>query len=172
MGQIVTKDNFMDARFDAFRRFGKQWGIVIAGNIEDFNCMTLGWGMFGNVWARTNFALSIYVQPSRHTFEYMEKYDYFTVCFLPESHRKDAEIIGTLSGRDCDKVALTNLTPIALEHGVGFAEAELSFVCRKVCSQQFELERTPPEMQKGMYAKLDPHYMYIGYIEDAFGEIE
>lgn len=169
MAQIITKENYLDAQYDVFRKFSTQWGIVTAGSMDDFNCMTLGWGMMGNIWGHPGAALTIYVQPSRYTFRYMERNDYFTVCFLPESHRRDAEILGTLSGRDCDKVAMTCLTPKALEQGVGFEEAELTFVCRKVCSQQFELERTPEHMRRGMYSKLEPHYMYIGYIEDAFG---
>ena len=172
MGQTINTENFMDARFDAFSRFGSRWGIVVAGNMDDFNCMTLGWGMFGNVWSHTKPSIAVFVQPSRYTFEYMDKNEYFTVCFLPESHRKDAEILGTVSGRDCDKISLTNLSPKALSHGVGFEEAELTFVCRKVSSQQFDLKNTPPEMQRGMYSKLEPHYMYIGYVEEAFGEID
>ena len=172
MAQIITKENYLDAQYDVFRKFSTQWGIVTAGSVDNFNCMTLGWGMMGNIWGHPGAALTIYVQPSRYTFDFMERNDYFTVCFLPESHRRDGEILGRVSGRDCDKVALTSLTPKALEHGVGFAEAELTFVCRKICSQQFELERTPEHMRLGMYSKLEPHYMYIGYIEDAFGEMK
>jgi len=41
-----------------------------------------------------------------------------------------------------------------------------------VSSQQFDLKNTPPEMQPGMYSKLEPHYIYIGYVEEAFGEID
>ncbi len=169
MDKIITKENFRDASYDVFKKFNDQWGIVTAGGIDDYNCMTLGWGMMGNVWAHPGSALTIYVQPSRYTFEYMEKNDYFTVCFLPEEHRADAEILGTLSGRDGDKVAKTKLTPVAMEHGVGFVESELTFVCRKVCSQQFDINCVPEAMRKGMYSRLEPHYFYIGYIEDAFG---
>ncbi len=169
MEQIITKENYRDAQYDVFRKFNSQWAIVTAGNMDDYNCMTLGWGMMGNVWGHPGSALTIYVQPSRYTFEYMERNDYFTVCFLPEEYREDARILGTLSGRDGDKVAKTKLTPVAMEHGVGFAESELTFVCRKVCSQQFDIDKVPEHMREGMYSKLEPHYFYIGYIEDAFG---
>jgi len=169
MAEIITKENFIDGKYDVFRKFNSQWAIVTAGVIDDYNCMTLGWGMMGNVWGHPGSAVTIYVQPSRYTFEYMEKNDYFTLCFLPEEKRRDGEILGTLSGRDGDKVAKTSLTPVAMEHGVGFAESELTFVCRKVCSQQFDMDRVPEFMRSGMYSRLEPHYFYIGYIEDAFG---
>ena len=169
MEQIITKENFIDGKYDVFRKFNSQWAIVTAGSIDDYNCMTLGWGMMGNVWGHPGSALTIYVQPSRYTFEYMERNDFFTVCFLPEEYREDAQLLGTLSGRDGDKVAKTKLHPVAMEHGVGFEESELCFVCRKICSQQFDLDKVPEFMREGMYSKVEPHYFYIGYIEDAFG---
>ncbi len=172
MSQIITKGNYMDAQYDVFKKFSTQWAIVNAGTADDFNCMTLGWGMMGNIWGHPGAALTIYVQPSRYTFEYMERSDYFTVCFLPEQYHKAAEILGTVSGRDCDKVAMAGLTPKNLENGIGYEEAELTFVCKKICSQQFDINCVPEHMREGMYSKLEPHYMYIGYIEDAFGEMK
>lgn len=171
MSQIITKDNFMDAQYDVFRKFSQQYALVSAGTMDHFNCMTLGWGMMGNLWGHPGSALTIYVQPSRYTWEFMEQYDHFVVTFFPQEYREEVLTLGRVSGRDCDKVALTRLTPVALEKGVGFEQAELTFVCRKVCSQQFGMENVPEFMQKGMYSRLEPHYMYIGFIEDAFGQV-
>ena len=84
----------------------------------------------------------------------------------------DALTLGRISGRDGNKIAHTRLTPVALSHGVGYKEAELTFVCRKICAQQFDFDATPPHMQQGMYSKLAPHYFYIGAVEDAFGEMK
>lgn len=172
MSEIITKENFVDANYDVFRKFSTQWAIVTAGNMENWNCMTLSWGMMGNIWGHPGAALTIYVRPCRHTFKFMEENDYFTVCFLPEANRKDAEILGTLSGRDGDKVAKTSLTPVAMEHGVGFAESELTFVCKKIFSQQFDFDRVPEKLKDTMYTDHEPHHMYIGYIVDAFGEMK
>lgn len=172
MAEIITNENYLDGKYDVFRKFSTQWGIVTAGSIDDYNCMTLGWGMMGNIWGHPGAALTIYVQPSRYTFQFMQKNDYFTVCFLPEEYRKAGEILGTLSGRDCDKVAAAGLTPLAMEHGVGFAQSELTFVCKKICAQQFDIDCVPEHMRNGMYSRLEPHYMYIGYVVDAFGEMK
>jgi len=169
---LITKENFRTACYDVFQKFTDQYAIVTAGDMQDFNCMTLGWGMMGNVWGHPGPALTVYVQPSRYTFEYMQKNAYFTVCFLPKEYHDDALTLGRISGRDGDKIAHTRLTPVALAQGVGYKEAELTFVCRKICAQQFDFAATPKHMQEGMYSKLAPHYFYIGAVEDAFGEMK
>lgn len=172
MSQIVNLDNFIEAKYDVFKKFHQQLGILTCGNQEDFGCMTIGWGMMGNIWGHPGSAITVYVHPSRHTFEYMQKVDYFTVCFLPEKFHEDAIALGTHSGRDCDKLALTGLIPKVLKHGIGFEQAELTFVCKKLCAQQFDIDTVPAFVRDGIYSKLEPHYMFIGAIEDAFGKIE
>lgn len=168
----INKENFREASYDVFSKFAGQCAIVTAGDMQDFNCMTLGWGMMGNIWGHPGSALTIYVQPSRYTFEYMQKNTYFTVCFLPREYHEDALTLGRISGRDGDKIAHTRLTPKALAYGVGYEEAELTFVCKKICAQQFDMDCVPDFMKEGMYKTYAPHYFYIGAVEDAFGEMK
>lgn len=172
MGQLINQNNFIEAKYDVFKKFRQQLGILTCGDLADFRCMTIGWGMMGNVWGHPGSAITVYVHPSRHTFEYMRDKDYFSVCFLPEQYHADAVTLGTHSSRDGDKIALTGLTPKALEHGVSFEQAELTFVCRKLCAQQFDIGAVPDSVQKGIYSKMEPHYMFIGAVEDAFGTVE
>ena len=61
-------------------------------------------------------------------------------------------------------MALTALTPVAVEHGVDYREAELSFVCRKLYSHQFEQEKVPKEVADWIYTRVPPHTMFIGEI--------
>ena len=96
----------------------------------------------------------------------MENNDCLTVSFFPEKYRQDLGILGSKSGRDGDKVALTRLTPAAGEHGVDFEQAELSFVCRKLYSHQFEKEQVPREVADWIYNRMPPHTMFIGEIVD------
>ena len=97
---------------------------------------------------------------------FLEENEYFTVSFFPEACRKDLGILGSRSGRDGDKVALTSLTPVGIEHGVDFAEAELTFVCKKLYAHQFEKEQVPPEVAAWIYSRVPPHTMFIGEIVD------
>ena len=63
-------------------------------------------------------------------------------------------------------MALTSLTPVGIEHGVDFAEAELTFVCKKLYAHQFEKEQVPPEVAAWIYSRVPPHTMFIGEIVD------
>ena len=153
----------------AFKVYDKEWALVTAGNMENFNTMTISWGGLGTIWNKP--VATVYVKPIRHTHSFLDSNEYFTVSFFDEKYKKDLGVLGTLSGRDGDKVAKTSLTPVALERGVGFAQSELTFVCRKVFSQQFDINCVPEKWREGVYSRYEPHYMYIGYIEDAFGEV-
>jgi len=162
--------DFQDKRYDVFRMFNDRWALVTAGNIEHYNTMTIGWGSLGTIWGPPHNGRSIvtvYVSPDRYTHEFLEKNDYFTVSFFPEEYRRDLALLGSRSGRDGDKVALTALTPLAVEHGVDFAQAELTFVCRKLYSHQFEAEKVPEEVHDWIYTRVSPHTMFIGEIVEA-----
>lgn len=80
----IDRNNFIEAKYDVFQKFHKQLGILTCGSGDDFRCMTIGWGMMGNIWGHPGSAITVYVNPSRYTFEYLMEKDYFTVCFLPE----------------------------------------------------------------------------------------
>ena len=166
---VITRENFMDQQYEIFRKFSRQFAVLTAGTPEKFNAMTIGWGMLGNVWGHTP-GITVYVSPDRYTWDFMESSELFTVCFFDESHKKDVMTLGTTSGRNQDKITLTSLTPVPVGGTVGFREAELSFLCRKVYGAQFNLEKLP-DFTQDMYKRFAPHYEYIGFIEDAFGTI-
>ena len=161
--------DFQDKRYDVFRMFNDRWALVTAGTIGHYNTMTIAWGSLGTIWGpphRGKPILTVYVSPARYTHEFLEENEYFTVSFFPEEYRGDLSLLGSRSGRDGDKVSRTALTPVALPHGVDFAQAELTFVCRKRYAHQFEKDRVPPEVADWIYSRVPPHTMFIGEIED------
>ncbi len=87
-----------------------RWMLITAGNIGSWNTMTASWGGFGRLWNRD--VAFVFVRPTRHTFAFMESSDLFSLCFFGEEHRKMLAICGSVSGRDCDKAALTGLVPL------------------------------------------------------------
>ena len=93
--------------------WAKQWLVLTAGDFNEgrFNSMTVGWGSLGTMWNRP-FA-QVVVRPTRHTFEFMEQYDTFTLCAFPKTCRDALLLIGSRSGRDGNKIADAGLTPIA-----------------------------------------------------------
>ena len=161
--------DFAEKKYDVFSMFNDRWALVTAGSLEDYNTMTIGWGSLGTIWGPPHKGkpiVTVYVSPARYTHSYLEENDYFTVSFFPEEYRKDLAILGSRSGRDGDKVALTALEPVAVEHGVDFRQAELTFVCKKLYSHQFELEQVPTEVADWIYTRVPPHTMFIGEVVD------
>ena len=159
--------DFTEKKYNVFQMFNDQWALVTAGSLDDYNTMTIGWGSMGTIWGpphQGKQVLTVYVSPARYTHDYLERNDYFTVSFFPEEYRRDLGILGSRSGRDGDKVALTQLTPLAVEHGVDFEQASLTFVCRKLYSHQFEKDRVPADVADWIYTRVPPHTMYIGEI--------
>lgn len=155
---------------DIFKLFDDYWALVTAGTPEDYNTMTISWGSLGTIWApRGNGRqiATIYIKPSRYTFNYLEKSDYYTISFFPEEKRKDLAYLGSHSGRDEDKLAATSLTPVEKAHGtMGFAEASLTLVCHKLYSDGFKKENIPADIVAAYYDGEDPHHFYIGEIVD------
>ena len=148
-----------------FEIFDKQWALVTAGTPESFNTMTISWGGLGTLWNMP--AATVYVRPSRYTHEFMDRERFFTVSFFGEEHRRALGLLGSKSGRDGDKLALTRLTARAAGDGVGYAQAALTLVCKKIYSEQLKKDRIPAEAVTTFYSGddgIEPHYMYIGEV--------
>ena len=124
--------NVSDLSINPFSKIGKDWMLLTAGNSENFNTMTASWGQLGVLWSRN--VLTCYIRPNRYTYEFVEDNEYFTASFFGEQYRKALSFCGAHSGRDCDKIKETGLTPAVLGKGISFEEADMVFVCRKLYS--------------------------------------
>ena len=153
----------MNFNTDILTLFDKGWALVTAGDISDFNTMTISWGGMGTLWSKP--VATVYVKPVRYTHEFMENNDYFTISFFEEEYRKALELLGSKSGRDCDKVMESRLTPVRIgENIVGYVQAFRTLVCRKIYSQELDVNAMPEAVREAYYTKEAPHTMYIGEI--------
>lgn len=119
------------AQEDVFDLISRQWMLVTAGTSEKFNMMTASWGGVGWLWNKP--VAFIFIRPERYTHEFIEANERLTLSFYPEDCRKALQICGSKSGRDMDKVAETELSPIVLENAtMTFKEARLTLDCRKL----------------------------------------
>ena len=75
--------------------FKERWALVTAGTMDDHNACTIGWGSLGTLWGRRT--VTVYVYPSRRTFDYLRARDTFTVSFFPPAFKKALGVMGTLS---------------------------------------------------------------------------
>lgn len=151
-----------DLSLKVFEVFHSDWALVTAGTPEDFNTMTIGWGGLGTLWSRD--VATVYVKPCRYTHDYLEKNDVFTVSFFPEDYKKDLALLGRKSGRDGDKVAETALTPVSVGSSVGFKEASLTILCKKIYRQDLDVSAIPAEVIDDYYTEEAPHTMYVGEV--------
>jgi flavin reductase (DIM6/NTAB) family NADH-FMN oxidoreductase RutF len=138
--------------------------LVIAGKVDSFNTMTIGWGVTGVLWGKDVFI--VYVRPSRYTYEFMENNEYFTVSFYDDEYKKAMGYLGTKSGRDTDKVKDVNFTPIKCGESVTFKESNLTILCRKIYIQDLDQKAFTEDVNQRYYPTDDVHRYYIGEIID------
>jgi flavin reductase (DIM6/NTAB) family NADH-FMN oxidoreductase RutF len=116
---------------NVFKLLDKDWMLVTAGNLEDYNTMTASWGHLGILWSLP-IAIA-YIRPQRYTSGFANRYPDYTLSFFTDRYRPALQFCGTRSGRDHDKAAETGLTPVQTERGnVIFEEARLVLECRKI----------------------------------------
>ena len=150
-------------QINPFEKFGKQWALLTAGNPERYNAMTISWGGMGTLWGKP--VVTVYVRPTRYTYEFMESSDFFTLSFFEEQYRKDLELLGSRSGRDEDKLALTSLTPEPVGRAaVTFREAKEVLVCRTMYRQDLVRDYMEKEIMERLYIYDEPHRMYIAEV--------
>lgn len=162
----------MDVRKD-FTENGFQWfhdaEILAAGNEEQHNAMTIGWGGIGTLWGRT--AMTVYVAEQRYTKKFMDESAYFTVMAFDVAHSKVLEYMGSKSGRDGDKAAALGLHTAYTENGTPYyVEADLVIECRTMYAAPFDPQYFKDDVPKRMYANFPAglHSMYIGEVVNAW----
>ena len=149
-----------------FTKFDKDWAIVTAGTKDKFNGMTISWGCMGTLW-RTP-VVQIFIKPVRYTSKFLEESEYFTVSFYDKKYKKAMGIMGSKSGKDCDKVKEAGLTPKFLEHGITFEEASETYVCKKIYMCQMDKSKFPELAQKFYASKGEEpaHFVIFGQVEE------
>jgi len=150
--------------------FSRQWLLLTCGDYakKEFNSMTIGWGAFGTLWQKP--FIFVAVRHSRYTFEFMEKFDSFTLAGFPHEYHRALSLLGSRSGRDGDKITDSGLTPepSKLIAAPSFKEAELLVECRKMYWNDLNPVHFLDESIYDIYQKRDFHRIYYGEILQVF----
>lgn len=80
--------------------------LIVSKKGDKVNAMTASWGLIGNIWNQPTF-LSV-IRETRFTKELVDSSDFCSFCFL-DGFNKELGYLGTVSGRDEDKLAKMNL---------------------------------------------------------------
>lgn len=153
--------NPMELNANAFDVIGKQWLLVTAAK-EDGTCntMTASWGGFGIMWGK-NVAYVV-IRPQRYTKEFIDASATLSLSVLPEEYRRTLSYLGTVSGRDEDKIAKAELTVKYDGETPYFDESNLVFICEKLFAQPYDpnsfIDKTLIEKN---YPNEDYHTLYI-----------
>jgi len=153
-----------EIRINPFERFNSDWALVTAGTPEHYNSMTISWGSMGTIWNKP--VISVYVRPDRYTWRFLKENDTFTVSFFPAHCREALSKMGTLSGRDCDKIAEAGLTPKPVQGGMTFAEAEQTFVLKKLYMHELDYDSVPEAAKRIYQNGIEPHSLIMGEVTE------
>ena len=155
---------------DAVDLWMNRWLLLTAGTYDDCNMMTVAWGSIGCMWSKP-FA-QVVVRPQRHTRKYIDQSDSFTLCAFPEKYRKYLQTLGTLSGKDGDKLSQTGLTLMGSQKvsAPSYNEANLILECRTMYRQDMDPSGFLDKTIQDNYAADDYHRIYFGEILAAFCE--
>ena len=148
-----------------FNTIGQDWFAIMAGDENGSNAMTAGWGGMGVMWGKNVFF--VVVRRSRYTHEFLDKHDRFSITFFPDKKgRMLLKYLGSVSGRDEDKVK-NSRTTIDYDDGVPFLdEGKIVFICKKMYRGAIDPEDfLDSAIDAEWYKDGDYHDLYIGEVE-------
>lgn len=149
-----------------FQTWEERWFLLTAGDFATgaFNCMTVAWGSMGVMWHRP--FVQVVVRPTRHTHRFLEEYPTFTLCLFPPSFHQALLHLGTVSGRDGDKLRGTGLTPTpsSVVAAPSYREAELVLECVTMYRHRIVPEGFVDRALEGEYPHQDYHSVCFGHV--------
>lgn len=158
--------NIRELNENAVKLISDDWALLTANDKNKNSCnpMTVSWGGIGELWGKDT--ATVYVRESRYTKTPMDREDYFSLCFFDKAYKNALGFCGSHSGRDCDKVKETGLTPVYDEKAPYFKEARLVLICRKeACLYLDEKSFIDESIMDKWYSDKDMHYIYFSEIE-------
>ncbi|MDH6354639.1 flavin reductase (DIM6/NTAB) family NADH-FMN oxidoreductase RutF [Dysgonomonas sp. PH5-45] len=141
-----------------------KWMLVTAQKDGKVNTMTASWGMFGIMWNKE--VVSVVIRPQRYTKEFIDNADSFSITLFDKNFKKELGYLGTVSGRDEDKIAKAGLTVVHKNNVPFFDEAEVVIIAKKLYSQPWDGDFfVDAKLIDQWYPEKDFHTMYVAEIE-------
>ncbi len=151
-----------------FESIGNEWTLISAEKDGVVNTMTASWGTMGVFWGKN--VIQVGIRPQRYTKEFVDAADVFTVTFFGGNHKKELGYLGSVSGRDEDKIAKVGFHVTEVEEGAPtFEEGTLVLVCKPLIVSKLDpKDFVDPKNDETFYAAKDYHYMYMAEIVAAY----
>ncbi len=159
------KVKLTDLSLNPFGAIGEDWMLVTAGDAQKANTMTASWGGLGVLWGE-NVAF-VFIRPQRYTKEFMDAQGCFSLSFF-DGYKQEMGLLGSVSGRERDKIAEAGLHLTMLDNVPAFEEARLVLLLDTVYTDEIKPEKLPPEMVEKWYQNKDFHTVYVARIRAAY----
>ncbi|MDR2828440.1 MAG: flavin reductase [Acholeplasmatales bacterium] len=163
---MLKDKNIKDLSINPFTEIGLNWMLITAGNSTSSNTMTASWGGVGFMWNK-NVAY-IVVRPSRYTHSFITKEGYFSLSFLPSKYKKQLNYLGSVSGRDEDKIKNSKLELdycLIDKHEVPyFKDSNLVYICKTLFIQPYNPSSFLDSKIDVWYKDHDYHDLFIAEI--------
>lgn len=162
---MFTEISPKEIKENVFDMIGSKWMLVSAKSPDGkINAMTASWGGMGVMWGKD--VAFVVIRPQRYTKEFVDEAESFSLTFFDGSHKKMLGYMGSVSGRDEDKMAKSGLTVLDDKGVPYYEECETAIICKKLFNQEitqdsFLFEDTINKW----YPDKDYHTLYIGEIE-------
>ncbi len=148
-----------------FKKIGSDWMLITAKNENKINSMTASWGGLGVMWGKN--VSYVVIRPQRYTKEFVDNSETFSLCFFNNTYKDDLKYMGSVSGRDEDKIKNCNLNILNYNDVPIFEEAKLVLICKKLYKQELNPDCfIDNELNNIWYTNKDYHTMYISEIEN------
>lgn len=155
-----------DLHFNPFTSIGKEWMLITAGNEEKINTMTASWGGMGVLWNEN--IITAYIRPQRYTKKFVDEQQCFSLTFF-DGYKKELGILGTVSGKDTNKIKDVDFHPVFLDSVPAFEEAKLVFIVEKIYEDTIKPECFLDKVYDDKcYPLKDYHTMYIAKIKKIY----
>ena len=154
---------------NAFSMIGEKWLLVAARKDDGAeNAMTASWGGVGVMWGHD--AAFVFIRPQRYTDEFVKEGEFFSLSVFDDPGHKLMSYMGSVSGRDEDKLAHCGLSDMGSDDAPHFSSAKITLICKKLYAQRLD----PACFTDGgktdarWYPAKDYHTMYVAEITKAY----
>lgn len=163
---LFDKVETADWAVNPFSAIGEDWMLVTAGNAEAANTMTASWGGLGVLWGQD--VAFVFIRPQRYTKEFMDREGKFSLSFF-DGYKKEMGLLGSVSGRDRDKIAEAGLHLTMLDGVPTFEEARQVLVLETLYTDEIKPEKFLADgLDERWYPNRDYHTVYVAKVLGAY----
>ncbi|MDR1054499.1 MAG: flavin reductase [Prevotellaceae bacterium] len=166
--ELFKKIEATELTDNIFKLVGEDFTVITAGDETHYNSMTASWGGVGILF--NNPATWCFLRANRYTLELMKKHETYTMAYFPEEYKDRVMYLGSVTGRNTDKMKNTTLTYVKTHDGnIAYKEAKLIIECKlieltTVNPSDFYTEKGKSFIEEAYTEVKDYHKIVLGQI--------